>query len=129
LPPASAKNEEFLLGIARHGTAAHVEKVVSNYRWCKRLETLEGENRRHAHRELSWHTDGDGMWVLKGRFTAEQGALIEKAVEGAMGELFEEQRNEPGDVSAETRLQFWQITYETVCTSPPKPSHHCGAGK
>ena len=34
--------------------------------------------------------------------TAEQGALIKKALEGAMNELFEEQNNEPSDVSAET---------------------------
>ena len=99
---ATAENEEFLLKIARHGTAAHVEKVVSNYRRCKRIEELQKENNRHAHRELSWYTDGDGMWVLNGRFTAEQGALIEKALEAAMNELFEEQRNEPKDVSAET---------------------------
>ena len=42
------------------------------------------------------------MWVFKGKFTAEQGALIAKALEGAMDELFEEQRNESSDVSAET---------------------------
>ena len=99
---ATAKNEEFLLGIARHGTAAHVEVVVSNYRRGKRLEILFEENNRHAHRELSWYMDGDGMWVFKGKFTSEQGALIAKALEGAMDELFEEQRNEPSDVSAET---------------------------
>jgi hypothetical protein len=99
---ATPKNEKFLLKIAHHGTAAHVEKVVSNYRCGKRLEILYEENNHHAHRELSWYMDGDGMWVFKGKFTAEQGALIEKALEGAMDELFEEQRNEPSDVSAET---------------------------
>ena len=41
------------------------------------------------------------MWVFKGKFTAEQGALIAKALEGAMDELFEEQKNEPSDISAE----------------------------
>jgi hypothetical protein len=46
--------------------------------------------------------DEPGMWVFKGKFTAEQGALIKKALEGAMSELFEEQKNEPSDVSAET---------------------------
>ncbi len=98
---ATAKNEEYLLGIARHGTAAHVEKVVSNYRRSKRLEALEEENNRHSHRELSWHVDGDGMWVFKGKFTAEQGALIAKALEGAMDELYAEQGDEPSEVSAE----------------------------
>ena len=99
---ATPKNEKFLLSIARHGTAAHVEKVVSNYSRGKRLEILFAENNRHAHRELSWYMDGDGMWVFKGKFTAEQGALIKKALEGAMEDLFEEQRNEPADISAET---------------------------
>jgi 5-methylcytosine-specific restriction endonuclease McrA len=99
---ATPKNEKFLLGIARHGTAAHVEKVVSNYRQGKRLETLQTENRRQVQRELTWFVDDDGMWVLKGRFTAEQGALIKNALARAMNELFEEQRNEPEDVSAET---------------------------
>jgi hypothetical protein len=99
---ATPKNEEFLLGIARHGTAAHVETVVRNYRRCKRLETLKLENQRHAQRELRWYLDGDGMWVFKGKFTAEQGALIKSALESAMDSLFEEQQHEPEDVSVET---------------------------
>ncbi len=99
---ATPKNEEFLLGVARHGSAAHVEKVVSNYRHGKRLEALKTENRRHVQRELSWFVDDDGMWVLRGRFTCEQGALIKNALESAMNELFEEQRDEAEDVSAET---------------------------
>ena len=101
---ATPKNEEYLLGIARHGTAAHVESVVSNYRRCKRLEALQEDNNHHAYRELSWYMDGDGMWVFKGKFTAEQGALIVKALDGAMDELFEEQCNEPPGVSAETPI-------------------------
>ena len=44
----------------------------------------------------------DGMWVLNGRFTAEQGVLISKALEGAMEDMYEEQKDEPADVSAET---------------------------
>jgi hypothetical protein len=99
---ATPKNEKFLLQIARYGTAAHVEKVVSNYRKGKRLEVLKTDNRRHAQRELSWFVDADGMWVLKARFTAEQGALIKNALESSMNELFEEQRGEAEDVSAET---------------------------
>ncbi len=99
---ATPKNEEFLLQIARHGTAAHVEKVVRNYRYTQRLEALEKENARHVQRELSWCVDDAGMWVFKGRFTPEQGALIQQALEGAMDELFEERRDEPEDVSAET---------------------------
>ena len=68
----------------------------------QRREALEKENERHAGRELGWFTDADGLWVLQGRFTPEQGALIRKALDGVLEELFEECRAEAEDVSAET---------------------------
>jgi hypothetical protein len=98
---ATRENEEYLLMIARHGTAAHVERLVRAYRGAERIKAMEIENIRHAQRELSWFTDGDGMWVFKGRFTAEQGALISKALETAMDEMFHESADVPADVSAE----------------------------
>jgi hypothetical protein len=75
---ATPKNEKFLLGIALHGTAAHVETVVRNYRRGKRFEAIEKDNNRHAHRELSWCQVGDGMWAMKAKFTTEH--LIKKGV-------------------------------------------------
>jgi len=99
---ATRANEDYLLMIARHGTAAHVERLVRAYRGAERIKAMEVENIRHAQRELSWFTDCDGMWVFKGRFTAEQGALISKALEAAMDEMFHEVSDEPVDVSAET---------------------------
>jgi len=99
---ATPKNEEYLLSIANHGTAHHVERLVSQYRRLKRDEALELENIRHAQRELSWMMDSDGMWLFRGKFTAEQGALISRALEAAMDEMFVESENEPADVSAET---------------------------
>jgi hypothetical protein len=95
---ATRKNERYLLMIARHGTAHHVERVVRNYRKVKRIEALAQENTRHAQRELSWYFDDEGYWVLRGRFTPEQGALIQNALEQAMEEDFQEQKN----VAAET---------------------------
>lgn len=96
------KDEAFLLNIARHGTAAHVEAVVRNHRRHQRWEALQEENRRRDGREVFWFVDADGMWVVKGRFTPEQGALIERALQAALHEQFGEQAGEPGDVSAET---------------------------
>ena len=49
---ATPKNEDYLLMIARHGTAVHVERLVRNYRKVKRIEALELENTHHAQREL-----------------------------------------------------------------------------
>jgi hypothetical protein len=99
---ATAANEDVLLAVALGGTASHVERQVSVYRHIKRADALKLENLRHTQRELSWFEDDDGSWVLKGRFTAEQGAVIGKALEAAMDQLFIEQKNVPDDVSAET---------------------------
>jgi hypothetical protein len=92
---ATPRNEESLLNTAFHGTARHVEQQVRWYRRAKRLEALNEENRRHAHRELAVYPDDDGSWVLRGRLTAEQGALIAKALEAAQNQAFEERRAEP----------------------------------
>jgi hypothetical protein len=107
---ATPKNEEYLMSIANHGTANHVERLVSQYRWLKRNEALEQENVRHAQRELSWMMDGDGMWLFRGKFTAEQGALISRALEGAMDEMFQESESEPADVSADMLIRFSSVT-------------------
>jgi hypothetical protein len=112
---ATPKNEECLLSIANHGTAAHVERLVSQYRRLKRDEALEHENVRHAQRELSWMMDSDGMWLFRGKFTAEQGALISRALEAAMDQMFHESENEPADVSAETPVGV------DVCLPAPHP--------
>jgi hypothetical protein len=98
---ATPENEAALLQVALHGTASHVETQVRLYRKVKRIEALEEENLRHGHRELSWYIDDDGYWVFRGRFTAEQGAMLQKALEAAGDQLFEEQQNVPEDVSAE----------------------------
>ncbi len=94
------ENEEYLLQIARHGTASHVERLVRQYRKVKRIEALELENERHALRQLDWYFDDDDSLVLKGRFTPEQGLLIKKVLESIMDEDFLEQQ----DVSAETSV-------------------------
>jgi len=94
---ATPANEDELLNIAWYGTASHVERLVSQYRKVKRLEALEAENQRHELRELNWHVDDDGSYVLKARLTPKQGERIVKAIESAMDEEFEERQ----DVSAE----------------------------
>jgi hypothetical protein len=98
---ATARNEEKLLQIALHGTASQVETQVRLYRKTKRIEALEEENLRHGHRELSWYIDDDDYWVFKGRFTPEQGALLQKALEAAGDQLFDEQQYVPEEVAGE----------------------------
>lgn len=101
---ATEQNEDYLLMIADHGTAAHVERLVRNYRKVKRNEALARDNQHHALREINWYIDDDGSYVLKGRLSPEQGARIMQALDNAMGTIHEEQRNAEDDVSAETPI-------------------------
>jgi Domain of unknown function (DUF222)/HNH endonuclease len=97
---ATPKNEDYLLMIAQHGTAVHVERLVRNFRKVKRIEALDSENTRHAQRELHWYLDDDGYWVIRGRLTAEQGALVQTVLEQAMEEDFREQGDVPAGISS-----------------------------
>ena len=82
---ADEKNEDYLLMIAEHGTAHHVEKLVSKYRTAKRLQDPEIAMAQHDNREVTHFYDHDGCLVIKARLPAEQGALIVKALEMAVG--------------------------------------------
>ena len=95
---ATGENEEFLLMIALHGTASHVERAVRQFRRAKRNEALDAENERHERRRVVWRMDEDGCWSLHARFTPEQGERVMKAIDAAVDEIEAEQK----DVSAET---------------------------
>lgn len=94
---ATPENEEFLMTIARHGTARHVEQLVRHYRNVKRREALARDNQRHERRSLSVQVDTDGMVILKGRFSPEQGASIIQALDKAMDDAFDETRQHEED--------------------------------
>ena len=102
---ADASNEDYLLMIAEHGTAHHVEKLVSKYRTAKRLQDAEIANEQYNHREVTHFYDHDGCLVIKARLPAEQGALIVKALEMAMDKDFAEtevlpENDEPTPIAA-----------------------------
>ncbi|MDX1481565.1 MAG: DUF222 domain-containing protein [Woeseiaceae bacterium] len=98
---ADAESEEYLLMIATHGTAHHVEKLVSQVRRAERLEDVEEAHARYEARELTHYYDEDGCLVIRARLPAEQGALVVKALEKAMDRAW---KNESAgdDVTAET---------------------------
>ena len=85
---ADASNEDYLLMIAKHGTAHHVETLVSKYRSAKRVQDAAVAEEQYRDRELSHYYDHDGCLVIKARMPAEQGALIVKALEMAMEKDF-----------------------------------------
>ena len=86
---AEEADEDYLLMIMKHGTAHHVEKLVRLYRRAECLQDTEAAKERHDNRQLSYHYDHDGCLVIKGRFPADQGELIVKALEMAMEKQFE----------------------------------------
>ena len=85
---ADSSNEDYLLMIAHHGTAHHVEKLVAKFRTAQRLQDAEAANEQYRDREVTHYYDHDGCLVIKARLPAEQGALIVKALEMAMDKNF-----------------------------------------
>ena len=78
---ATPENEQMLLQVALHGTAQHVEQLVRKYRRVERLTDDRRSQSQYDARELTCHFDDDGMLVLHGRMTPEDGAVFMKAVE------------------------------------------------
>jgi hypothetical protein len=89
---ATPENEDFLLNIARHGTAYHVETLVRKYRRVQMQRDVDTANAIHVTREMTYYWDDDGALVFHGRLPAEQGALILKALEMQMERQFQESR-------------------------------------
>jgi hypothetical protein len=81
---ARPENEDFLLMVARHGTANHVERLVSQYRRCQKLNHPDSANELYLAREVTYHYDDDGCLVMKAKMPADMGELIVKALEMAM---------------------------------------------
>ena len=83
---ATADNEDYLLMIAQHGTAYHMETLVRKYRRAKKLQELQEANKQHDERSLEVFYENDGSITLQVRLPAEKGALVLKAIELAMEE-------------------------------------------
>ena len=79
---ANEENEDYLLMIARHGTAHHVETLIRGYRRAERLD--DPDNAPHECREFNYHWDDDGSLVFKARLPAEVGAMLMKALQASI---------------------------------------------
>ena len=96
----SSENEDYLLMIAEHGTAQHVENLVRAYRRCQDAEELSREARQQQNRCVSFRYDDDGSLILTCRLPAEAGALIMKALELAVEDVPAGTSPEPVSFSA-----------------------------
>lgn len=78
---ATPRNEDYLLHIARHGTASHVEGVVRRYRKMQQQNVEAVERQQDNERQLVYYQDDDGMWIIHAKLPPEAGALVVKAIE------------------------------------------------
>src|SRR5687767_11049898 len=98
---ATPQNESALVEVARHATAAHMEKIVRAWRRVDRLEEQREESARHDARYLTLRIDEDGRYELRGSLDPEVGALLEKALEAAVETLYGRERVPAADLGGE----------------------------
>ncbi len=96
---ATPETEARLLGVARAGTAAHVERIVRGWRTVDRRAEARETKQRHATRALHVYQDEDGMVVLRGRLEPEVGALLVQALAAAREALYQRARVPAGEVA------------------------------
>ena len=99
---ATLENEDYLLNIAKYGTAYHVESLVRGYRRAKQLNDVDSANKQHHARSLTYRYDDDGSLVIKGRLPAEVGAMLIKALDKAVERTVAETDNEKNEDKHET---------------------------
>src|SRR5207237_5386334 len=87
---ATPETEERLLAVGRAGTADHVERIVRGWRRVDRQAEAREAARQHASRALHVYPDSDGTVILRGRLTAEVGALLIQALAAARETLYQQ---------------------------------------
>ena len=80
---ATPDNELDLLDLAVFSTASQIERVVRAYRRGERLEDASQERARREHQQLVTFWDDDGMLVVQGRLSPEEGATLLAALDQA----------------------------------------------
>jgi 5-methylcytosine-specific restriction endonuclease McrA len=93
---ATPETEARLVAVGRAGTAAHVERIVRGWRRVDLRAEARQARRRHERRGLHLFEDEDGMVVVRGRLTPEDGALLKRALEAGREVLYQRGRREGG---------------------------------
>src|SRR5439155_8734059 len=80
---AEPETEEELLRLARHMTAAQLERAVRAYRRVTTEEAVAVQEAAY----VDWYWDEDGSLVLRGRLAPEDGAVLVQALDAARAAL------------------------------------------
>ena len=104
---ATPETEERLLAVGRAGSACQVERIVRGWRRVDQIAEARETAHRHKSRALHVYQDEDGMVVVRGRLTPEEGAVLMQALAAARETLYQRARGTsaasgPVDVSSET---------------------------
>jgi hypothetical protein len=83
---AESRSEADLLELARHATAAQLERMLRAFRRVSRAEAQAAYENRY----LTWYLDEDGSLCLHARLPAEEGALVLEALHDSRDALFRE---------------------------------------
>ncbi len=90
---ATPENEDYLLELARHGTASHMERIVRGYRRATGDAEAALADARHRARTVSYYRDpNDGSIVIEARLPVELGERVISAIESAV-EVLEAEAN------------------------------------
>lgn len=118
---ASEESEAELIHLARHATAAQLEKVARAYRGVVSAQ-VEQANETYEDRHLSYQWDEDGSLVVNGRLPAEDGALLIRALEGARERLrasAEAPEREKGPCNADALVSLAESGLATAGAARP----------
>ena len=99
---ATPENEAELLNIARHGAAAHMERLVrAHRRRRKQVAAAPCELAIRREERFYCYAEDDETMVFGGRVSVEQGRLLIKALDAMVAEI-DDDAEPAGNVSAET---------------------------
>jgi hypothetical protein len=110
---ATPELEESLLELARHATAAQLERTLRAYRGVLRRERPADE-RTHGERYVVCEYDEDGALLLRARLPAEEGALVVAALDAARDTLREASEDTEAQPSSDGRAVSAETPVSTV---------------
>jgi hypothetical protein len=113
-------NESYLLMIAEYGTTQQMETLVKSFRTVSRIEKFDvtanndadlgtSEEKKELNqqqfeqesRSVSCYQDDEGMWIIKAKLPAEEGALVAKVLQELGDNIADAKKREVDDESAE----------------------------
>jgi uncharacterized protein DUF222/HNH endonuclease len=121
---ATPETEERLLAVGLAGTACHVERIVRGWRRVDAIAEARDTAQRHKSRALHVYQDEDGMVVVRGRLTPEEGAVLMQALTAAGETLYQRARDAGHDVVSGATSTMAQQQADALALIAESALHH-----